>query len=289
MTVRVWIDGNEVAAESASVSIFDHGFLFGDSVYEVFRGVGEQLLRGEGHLARLERSAARLKLQLPLSRAEQEAEILAAVRAGGHENTYVRLIVTRGVGEVNILPDSCARTTRILILKPLAPFPERYLEEGMRLAIVGVVRNPSSAIDPAVKSGNYLNSVMALVEAKERGADDAVMCNTEGHVAECSTSNLFFVRDGVLCTPALECGILGGVTRQALLETYAPAAGVPTRPGAFTPEELYSADEAFQTSTLKGVMPVCSVDDKTIGSGRPGPITLRLRELVQSDIERLRG
>ncbi len=277
MDTVVLIDGAAVAPSEARVSVFDHGFLFGDSVYEVVRTRGGRPFLLPEHLTRLRRSAAQTYLEIPWTDGELAAEVERGVALTGLPEAYVRLIVTRGVGELELHPGTCRRPTRIVIAGPLKLPPEKYYREGIRLRIVGRRRTDPASLNPSAKTGNYLNNVLAIVEARQHGADDAIMLNHEGCLTEGTTSNVFFVKDGTVHTPALGSGILQGITRDLVLRWLSGMA-VPTREGSYGPEDLRGADEAFITSTTRDVMPVREVDGERIGTTLPGPVTRRLRE-----------
>ncbi|HVY61601.1 MAG TPA: aminotransferase class IV [Planctomycetota bacterium] len=288
MPLLIRIDGATHRDRStAQVSLYDHGFLFGDSVYEVVRTYGGRPFEVGPHLARLFRSAAGISLDIGRTKEQLAAEIESAVReCACPGEAYVRLIVTRGVGEIDINPATCAKPTIILIVKDLAPWPPEQYERGIDVAIVSTVRNEIGTVDPSIKTGNYLNSVLALIEAKKRGAADACMLNAHGKLTECTTSNIFFVRDGIAHTPSLESGILAGVTRSGVLRI-ARESGVSVREGSFDADELRRADEAFITSTTRGIMPVATVDGRPVGAGPSArPVTRRLMELFARDVER---
>ncbi len=277
MSVRVYVNGVITDRESAVISIFDRGFLYGDSVYEVLRTSGGRSVDLDRHLDRLRRSAAGIEMTLP-SPEELGRAIAETLDAAANPESYLRIIVTRGGGPITLDISSPERSSLVLIASPLVMPPAELYERGATVAIVGVERTSRRAVDPAVKSGNYLNSIMALAEARRVGAYEAIMCNRDGRVAEGSTSNLFVVRGGRLTTPTLATGILSGITRQRVIEI-AHAAGLDAAEGDLRPEEVRASDEAFITSSIRGVMPVSQVDGQVIGDGLPGPITRRLMEL----------
>ncbi len=287
MALLIRIDGATYRTrEDARISVFDHGFLFGDSVYEVMRTYGGVPFQVGPHVARLFRSARGISLEVPRTREELGAEIAAAVReAACPEEAYIRLIVTRGVGEVDINPATCARPTIVTIVKDLVPWPREHYERGIDLAIVSTVRNEPGTVDPSIKTGNYLNSVLAMIEARRRGAQDACMLNAHGFLAECTTSNIFFVRDGTLLTPSLESGILSGITRADVIRL-ARENGIPCREGQFRADDLRRSDEAFITSTTRGIMPVATVDGRPVGEPGRRPVTRRLMDLFRAEVER---
>ncbi len=296
--VVVFLDGEPVEAGEARISVFDHGFLFGDSVYEVVRtvtpagstptnGAGAQarrLFAFEPHMERLEGSARAIALVIPWSRAELRAQVeraIARVQAPG--DVYVRIIVTRGVGELDLAPDSCKRAGSVIVAKPLPVYPRSWYDDGIDVRVVGTMRNPKRAMSPSIKSGNYLNNVLALMEARRAGALEAAMLNENGFLTECTTSNVFFARNGVLRTPSLDCGILSGITRSLLLEV-ARKKGVGIEEGHFPAEDLRAADEAFITSTTKDLVPIRTVDGARLGSS-PGPLTKQLSLLFVQSVQ----
>ena len=227
------------------------------------------------HLDRLRRSAAGVYMDLPLTDAELEDQVRRAAAAVGSPEAYVRIIVSRGVGEIELHPGSCERRTLVLIARPFTPPPDRLYREGVRLAVVPRRRNSKDALSPAAKTGNYLNNVLAMVEAGRRGADDAVMLNAEGNLTEATTANVFLVPGGTVRTQSLECGILEGIPRAWVIRLLAEQ-GVPVEEGRYGADDLRTADEAFLTSTTRDVMPVASVDDAPL-PGSPGPVTRRLK------------
>ncbi len=283
MSIRVYIDGQTHAAEHAVISVLDRGFLFGDSVYETLAWQGDHFAFLAEHLARLERSARRIYLEPP-PRAEVERAMRATAEATGEPAARVRVIVTRGQGPlVDIDPATASSPHLIVIAQPLgAPSPSA-IAQGVAVEVVHQSRSTPGSLDPKIKSGNYLSSVLAIAEAKRRNpsAAEAILCAQSGSIAEGATSNVFLVTGGVLCTPALEVGILDGVTRAKVLEL-AAAAGLECREATFVAvTELRDADEVFLTSAVRGILPVTAVDGGQVGDGRPGPITRRLLDLYQ--------
>ncbi len=291
MSLLIRIDGKSHRQRAAAkISIFDHGFLFGDSVYEVMRTHAGKLWQVEQHLDRLLHSAGRISLTIGKTKGELAVEIEGALReARCSGEAYIRLIVTRGEGDMDINPASCVKPTIIVVVKDLVPWPDEFYERGIDVAIVSTIRNGPDTVDPSIKTGNYLNSVLAIIEARKRGAVDAVMLNAQRHLAECTTSNLFFVKGGVLLTPALECGILAGVTRGDVVRL-AVEDEIPCKDGAYPAGDLRGADEAFITSTTRGIMPIMSVDGRPLGDPEVGrPVTARLMDLLQAEIDRFTG
>jgi branched-chain amino acid aminotransferase len=278
MSIRVHIGGRVCLPEEAKISIFDRGFLYGDSVYETIGTAHGRLFAARDHLDRLERSATRIGLRVP-PRAEIERAVADTVEAAANPESRVRVILTRGVGKLDLDPAAADDTQLIVIVFPLGPpTPEMY-EKGVAVAIVSVTRNHPRAIDPAVKSGNYLNNVLALGEARRRsGAYEAILCGADGSVAEGASSNVFAVIGGEVRTPPPDAGILDGITRAKVLDL-GRAHGVPLAERRISPDELRGADEAFITSATRGVLPVTRIDERPVGSGTPGPVTRRLMAL----------
>jgi branched-chain amino acid aminotransferase len=271
VTVRVFVNGQITDESSAVISIFDRGFLYGDSVYEVLRTAGGRPVDLDRHLERLARSAGAIMLALPAGE-RIRAAVSETLAAAGNDESYIRIIVTRGAGRIALDLDAADSPSLLVIVAPLKmPRPDLYTA-GASIAIVGVERTSRRAVDPAVKSGNYLNSILALAEAQRRGAYEALMLGPDGRVAEGSTCNVFAVRLGRLTTPALMTGILAGITRQRVIEL-ARAAGLEAGEGDLYPDDLRGADEVFITSSIRGVMPVAKVDDRVIAGGAPGPVT----------------
>ncbi len=277
MAVKVFIDGALFDESNARISVFDRGFLYGDSVYEAMRTAGGKPVDLEPHLERLHRSAAALALSVP-STADLENAIQRTLTAAGNDDSYVRLIVTRGGGAIGLDTALAEAPSCIVIVRPLVlPTAEQY-EHGVALCIVEIRRTPRRAMDPSVKSGNYLNNIMALQEARKSGAYEALMCNMRGYVAEGSTSNVFIVRGGRLTTPPLETGLLAGITRQRISEL-AVAEGIVVEEAALLPEDVRGADEVFITSSVRGILPVTKIDDAPVGGGAVGAVTRRLMAL----------
>jgi branched-chain amino acid aminotransferase len=282
MSIRVHVGGRIVPPEEARISVFDRGFLFGDSVYETVGTVGGRPFALSEHLDRLVRSAERIGLSL-LPRPQIEQAIASTLAAAGNAEARIRVIVTRGESGADLDPAAAGAPQLVVIVFPLsAPTSDMY-EKGVAAEIVSITRNHPRAIDPAVKSGNYLNNVLALGEARRRsGAYEAILCAPGGSVAEGSTSNVFAVRSGEVWTPALSVGILDGVTRGQVLALCRDH-GIPwAEVEHLTPDQLKSAQEVFITSATRGVLPVTSIDRQPVGDGKPGPVTRRLIGLYQT-------
>jgi branched-chain amino acid aminotransferase len=275
------VNGTIVPAQEARVSVLDNGFAFGDSVYEVMRTYGGQAFEPGRHFRRLRASADRLGIEVGTTDAallDQVDALLA--RAGGGES-YVRIIVTRGIGDCSYDFSKVQGPTVVMIQKALASYPARHYAEGIRVAAVGVRRNHPSALDPAIKSSNLLNNILAVREAQARGCDEPVLLNQEGFLAEGASTNLFVVTDGRLLTPPLSTGILAGITREVVIELVR-GLGLPCQELPLHLDDLLDADEAFMTSTTREVVPVRQVDDAAVGDGRPGPRTRRVMDAFRA-------
>ena len=284
MTTRINLNGE--IHQDAHISVFDHGFLFGDSVYEVVSTHHGQLCFVSEHLRRLRNSAHAISLEIPLTDEQMIREIHKTMKAAGNPESYIRIIVTRGVGEMDIDPETCTEPNVLIFVKSILQYPEENYENGINVALVSIKRNSKEALNPGIKTGNYLNNVLAKVEARKAGAADALMLNPTGQLTECTTSNFFFVRDQRLMTPSLNCGILLGITREVVLRL-ARENGVLVEEGEWPPDVLQNAEEAFITGTVKMVMPVTSLDGRPIGSGKPGPITKMMMRLYQDVLKSL--
>jgi branched-chain amino acid aminotransferase len=270
------IDGTLYGRDDARVSVFDHGFLFGEGVYEVLRTYGQRPFLFAEHMRRLRASADRLALSCPLSDEDLLARIRATVAAAALPgDAYVRILLTRGVGEIVYDPASCPTPTLVIIVKPHVDPPVEALRGGVPLTLASVVRNHPGSVDPAIKSNNLLNNALAMQQAYREGAFEALMKNHRGELCECAQSNIFVVRDGVLLTPPISAGLLVGVTRGFVLEC-AAALGVPAEERVLHETDLASVQESFLTSTTREIVPVVRIGAQTIGDGAPGPVTRRL-------------
>jgi branched-chain amino acid aminotransferase len=271
------VNGVVTDAAEARVSVLDNGFTFGDAVYETLRTYGGRPFQMGRHLDRLRRSAAGLRIPLPLADALLRERVDALLAASGNPESYLRIIVSRGVGDISYAFERVQGPTVVMVTKPFQPLPDEAYRDGVAVIVSSVRRNHRTALDPALKCCNLLNNALAMQQARDQGALEPIMLNHEGEVAEGSGSNVFLVKDGVLLTPPLEAGILAGVTRAVVLER-ARALGVPAREATVHLPELLAADEAFITSSLKELVPIRTVDGVVVGNGRPGPLTLRLLE-----------
>lgn len=279
MTLIVNIDGKFCKSGEATVPVLDRGFLYGDSVYEVVRTYGGKPFGLEEHLDRFERSAAKLGIRLP-GRTWIREQVHATIRAAGNDESYCRIIVTRGGGPITLDPTRATDPLTVILVKEYEHFPDWMYTQGIKVYIPVIRRNPPSSLDPAIKSGNYLNSILALGEARRAGFDDALMLDVLGRVTEATSANVFMYQQRKLYTPSLQTGILEGVTRRLVIDL-ASTHGFEVEECDIFPEQLWSAHEVMLTSTLKEVMPVVQVGDAQVSVGKPGPVAKKLREVIQ--------
>jgi branched-chain amino acid aminotransferase len=272
------VNGRIGDAREPLIPVFDHGFLYGEGVYETLRTYDRVPFLFDRHLRRLRASAQMIALPVPLDDGEllERVETTMAALPGSGE-AYIRILVTRGVGDLSYDLSATPTPSIVIIVKPFVAPPARTIEQGITVATVSVLRNHPSSVNPLIKSNNLLNNALAMQEAIRKGAEEAVMCNYRGELAECSQSNLFIVRDGAALTPALDAGLLPGITRGFVFEI-GREIGVPVMEAMLRLEDLLGADEAFVTGTTRELTPVVRVDDRMIGTGKPGPITRRLLE-----------
>jgi branched-chain amino acid aminotransferase len=272
MSRQIYINGKFVPQEEAKISVFDHGLLYGDGVFEGLRSYRGKVFRLRQHIARLYESAKAIWLQIPISQDAMCDAVNEAVRVNKIEDGYIRLVVTRGAGTLGLDPKRCSNPQVIIIADSISLYPQELYEKGLEIITVSVQRNHPAALSPRIKSLNYLNNILAKIEGLQAGCIEALMLNHKGEVAECTGDNIFLVRDGILSTPPLHAGILGGITRAAVIEL-AEDADIEVREAPLTKHDVYIADECFLTGTAAEVIPVVKVDSRTIGAGKPGPIT----------------
>jgi branched-chain amino acid aminotransferase len=275
------INGTVLPVEEARVSVLDNGFAFGDSVYEVLRTYGGRAFEPGRHFRRLRASAARLGIPVPGPDASLLAQVDALLARTGDPESYIRIVVSRGLGDCSYNFDRVQGPTVVMIQKPLPQHPAWHYESGIEVAAVHVRRNHPRALDPAIKSSNLLNNILAVREAQSRGAEEPVLLNQDGFVAEGASTNVFLVRGGAVATPPLSAGILAGITREVVLELL-PTLAIPFREEPLRLPDLLGADEVFVTSTTREVVPVARVDETAIGEGRPGPLTRRVMEAFRA-------
>ena len=282
MAATVNVNGRVSDQEHAVISIFDHGFLYGEGVYETLRTYNGQSFLFVRHMRRLRQSAGMLSLPIPLTDAQIDARFTETMKAAGLGNSaeheaYIRILVTRGIGELTYDPAATPVSSIVVIVKPNVDPPREVFERGVKVSLVGVVRNHPDTVNPLIKSNSLLNNALAMQEALRNGAYEGVMRNYKGELAECTQSNLFIVKDGAALTPPLGAGLLPGITREFLFEVGAEI-GIPVREAVLHDDDLLGADESFLTSTTREVVPIVQVDAARVGSGTPGPITHALLE-----------
>lgn len=277
MSKWVYVSGEYVLKDKAKISVFDHGFLYGDGVFEGIRVYGGRVFRLEEHLQRLWESSRAIFLEIPLSRAKLKEKILETLRRNELRDAYIRLIVSRGKGDLGLDPGKCSQAELIIITDKISIYAEELYEKGLEVIIASTRRNIPSALNCRIKSLNYLNNILAKIEATREEMPEAVMLNKDGYVAECTGDNIFIVKEEKLVTPPIWMGILKGITRDVVIEL-AQKEGITVEENIFTPFALYNSDECFLTGTAAEVIPVTRVDGRTIGEGVAGPVTKKIME-----------
>ncbi|MFA5068898.1 MAG: branched-chain-amino-acid transaminase [Candidatus Omnitrophota bacterium] len=274
MSIKIYVNGKYCDKQEAKISVFDHGLLYGDGVFEGMRSYSRLIFRLKEHIDRLYESARAIKLQIPVGKRVLAGIVLKTVALNDLENAYIRLVVTRGVGDLGLDPRKCSgRPSIIVIADKIMLYPEKYYKQGLAIIIARTQQNSIRALNPAIKSLNYLNNIMAKIEAANSGREEAIMLDAKGYVTECTGDNIFIIKNSVVYTPPLSVGILKGVTRDAVIEI-ARKRKIMLKERNFKCEKVYSADECFLTGTAAELIPVVKVDSKKIAFGRPGPMTL---------------
>ncbi len=273
--MKIYIDGKFCDEKSAKISVFDHGLLYGDGVFEGIRAYNGRVFKLKEHIDRLFYSAKAILLDIPMTHAALMKATVETIRANKLRDCYVRLIVTRGIGTLGLNPRSCRKPSVIIIAGKIQVYPAELYARGMDIVTVPTVRNLHSAVNPAIKSLNYLNNILAKIEANNAGVEEAVMLNAAGFVAECTADNLFIIKHGALLTPPLSAGALYGITRGTVM-ALAGELGVKVSEPNLTRYDLFNADECFLTGTGAEIMPVIKIDGRVIGTGKPGPVTKSL-------------
>jgi branched-chain amino acid aminotransferase len=275
--LKIYIDGKFYPEGEAKVSVFDHGLLYGDGIFEGIRFYSDRVFRLEEHIDRLWDSARSICLDIPMSAAEMKEALLETIRKNDLHDGYIRLLVTRGIGNLGLNPAQCKRPSVIIIAAKIALYPESIYRNGLTVITCATRRTSPSSLNPAVKSLNYLNNVMARIEANLASADEALMLNGEGYVAECTADNLFIVKRGHIFTPPIAAGALRGITRSIVFEIGAEL-GVKVAETNITRHDVFIADECFLTGTAAEMIPVVKADGRPIGTGKPGPLTAQIIE-----------
>lgn len=274
--MKIYIDGKYYSQHDAKISVFDHGLLYGDGVFEGIRAYNGRVFKLKEHIDRLFCSAKAILLKIPIRHAALMEAVVATCRLNRIRDGYVRLLVTRGIGTLGLNPNRCKRPSVVIIADKIQLYPPEFYGRGMEIITVPTVRNLHSALNPAIKSLNYLNNILAKIEANNAGCEEAIMLNVEGFVSECTGDNVFIVKGGGLFTPPLYAGALYGITRSVVMDL-AREAGMPASEANLTRYDLFNADECFLTGTGAELVPVVKIDGRVIGRGRPGPLT---RDLV---------
>jgi len=284
--MKIYINGSFHSKAYAKISVYDHGFLYGDGVFEGIRAYGGRVFRLKEHVDRLFKSAHTIMLSIPMSREAMAEAVVATVRENGLKDAYIRLIITRGIGRLGLNPFTCGTPQVIIIADKIVLYPKAFYQKGLGVVTVPTQRNLGEAVNPRIKSLNYLNNIMAKIEAINAGVYEAIMLNSHGFISECTGDNIFIVSDGRLLTPALYMGVLEGITRDEVM-ALAARDGIEVRETTLTRHDVFNADECFLTGTAAEIIPVVKVDGRLIGDGKPGPVTRRLmedfRELVRRE------
>lgn len=280
----IWIDGKLVPKSQATVSVYDHGLLYGDGCFEGIRSYGGRIFKLGAHLRRMWLSSEKIRLNPAYTQAQVGDAIRETLVANGIADGYIRLIFTRGVGTLGLNPFTCPTPGTIIIADKIQLYPEKLYREGMKIIVAKRPRVPIACLDPAVKSLNYLNNILAKIEAIEADVLEAIMLNTEGFVSECTGDNIFTIKDGVVSTPAPQAGMLYGITRQFVIDTLCPALGVRCVERMMRLPELLAADEVFLTGTAAEIIGVSQIDHHRIGAGKVGPVTAKLEKAFRERV-----
>jgi len=273
--MKISINGKYYSKRTAKVSVFDHGLLYGDGIFEGIRVYNGRVFKLRDHIDRLYESATSIMLEIPASKDKLTGDVIRAVRLNKLKNAYIRLIVTRGAGSLGLNPFTCRNPQIIIIVDKIILYPPRFYREGLTVITVGTQRNIAEAVSPRIKSLNYLNNILAKIEALNSGLPEAVMLNSFGFVSECTGDNIFTVRKGVIFTPSIYMGVLEGITRACVIDI-ARDSGMVVKPIVMTRHDIYNADECFLTGTAAEIVPVVKVDGRKIGLGGPGHVTKSL-------------
>lgn len=284
--MKIYMDGKFVDEEAAVISVFDHGLLYGDGVFEGIRSYDCLVFRIEEHIDRLYRSAEAIELEIPMAKPEMTEAVIKTLKENGLKDAYIRLVVTRGIGDLGLDPRKCLKPTVFIITDRIKLYSEKFYRDGLEIITAATRRNLTQALNPKIKSLNYLNNILAKIDAVKAGTEEAVMLTYEGYVAECTGDNIFIVKNGGLMTPPADIGALEGITRDAVIQI-AKRTLVRFSEKLLKVGDLYAADEVFLTGTAAEIIPVVKIDGRTIGTGKPGKVTLELlkefRELTKTD------
>ncbi len=284
--MKIYLNGKLVDKEKARISVYDHGLLYGDGVFEGIRTYDGMIFRLKEHMDRLYRSAGAIELKIPMPKAKMVDAVIKTLKANSLKDAYIRLAVTRGFGDLGLDPRKCSAPTVFIITDKIKLYPKKFYQEGLEIITAKTRRNFPQALDPRIKSMNYLNNILAKIDAIKAGTEEAIMLTYDGYVAECTGDNIFIVKGGVLMTPPVEIGALEGITRDAVIGL-AKKMGIGFSTKLMRVEDLYDADEVFLTGTAAEIIPVVKIDKRTINGGKPGELTLKLmkefKELTKID------
>lgn len=286
MSIQIYVDGKYYPKEEAKISVFDHGFLYGDGVFEGIRAYNGRVFKLKEHIDRLYNGTRGIMINVPLTKEEMTEVVLETLRRNQLQDAYIRLVISRGAGDLGLDPKKCSKPTVVCIADKIVLYPEELYEKGMEIITAATRRNRPEGVNPQMKSLNYLNNIMAKLEANLAGAPEALLLNNEDYVAECTGDNIFIVKNGVLITPPPYVGILVGITRNAIIEA-AERLGIKVEEKVFTRYEVFTADECFLSGTAAEAVPVVKVDGRPIADGKPGPITKQIikefKELIKTE------
>jgi branched-chain amino acid aminotransferase len=281
MSLQIYINGQFYDKENAKISVYDHGLLYGDGVFEGMRSYSGKVFRMQEHMDRLYESALAICLKIPISKEQMASDVNKTLQINNLVNAYIRLIVTRGAGSLGLDPNRTSDPQVIIIADSISLYPEEYYQNGLKIITASTIRNHPAALSPRIKSLNYLNNIMAKIEGLQAGCIEALMLNHKGEVAECTGDNIFIVKGGVLMTPPKDAGILEGITRNAILGL-AREHGIPAQEITLTRHDLFVADECFLTGSAAEVIPVVNIDGRPIGSGSVGATTSKLMKAFKA-------
>lgn len=287
MSLQIYLNGRMVPKQEANVSVFDHGFLYGDGIFEGIRAYHGRVFKLAEHLERLYESAQTINLKIGISRAEMEKIVVETCRVNGMSDAYIRLVVSRGTGDLGLDPKKCPKASIVCITDKITLYPESFYETGLEVKTVPTRRNDVDSLNPRIKSLNYLNNILAKLEANLGGCLEAIMLNQQGYVCEATGDNIFIVKKGVLITPPISAGILEGITRNTVMEL-ARGCNIEVKEELFTRHDLYNADEVFLTGTAAEMIPVTQIDGRVIANGKPGSLFNRLLPLYR-DLTKVNG
>lgn len=275
--MKIYMNGRLIDKEKAVISVFDHGLLYGDGVFEGIRSYDWLIFRLKEHIDRLFKSADAIELKMPMTKLELIEAIIKTLKANRLKNAYIRVVITRGVGDLGLDPRKCKKPTIFIIADKIVLYPKKFYQEGLEIVTATTRRNLPQALNPKIKSLNYLNNILAKIDAIKSGTEEAIMLTYDGYVSECTGDNIFIVRKSELLTPPVDIGTLEGITRDAVIGL-AKRLEIPCFENLLKMQDVYAADEVFLTGTAAEIVPVVRIDERKIGIGRPGAITLRLRE-----------